>query len=116
MQPAQTAVLRALDKVTARTTTFRVDVGTTVQFERIYIRVQACMMAAPLEDPESAAFVQTWETPTEGKPSWIFSGWMYASSPALSAMDHPVYDVWVIDCLSAPQPESENKDGASDGT
>lgn len=90
--------LRALDKITARTVSFDVNVGETVKFGDIYIRPQTCKQPPPIEEPESSAFLQIWEKTPEDKSKWIFSGWMFASSPGLSAMDHPVYDVWVLDC------------------
>lgn len=102
MTPYPVAKLQSLDKMTGRTMTFNAKVGSTVKFGPVYIRVQTCRKAPPIEKPEAAAFLQIWEvTPKEQKPSWIFSGWMYASSPALSPMDHPVYDVWVLDCLDS---------------
>lgn len=91
--------LQSLDKVTARTVTFEARVGSTVKFGPIYIRVQACRKAPPTEQPESASFLQIWEVTPKGESKWIYSGWMFASSPALSPMDHPIYDVWVLDCL-----------------
>lgn len=106
--------LQTLDKITARTNTFEARVGSTVKFGPLYIKVQACRKTSPIDLPESAAFLQVWEivqdtdtiaanalaeSAEKGKPQWVFSGWMFASSPALSPMDHPVYDVWVIDCL-----------------
>jgi len=97
--------LRSLDKVTARTMTFDAQVGTTLTFGNLYIRVQTCRQSQPIDEPESAAFLQVWEDQV-GKEkssaedtSWVFSGWMFASSPGLSHMDHPVYDVWVMECL-----------------
>ena len=105
MQDFPIVKLQSLDKVTARTTTFEAKVGTTIQFGPLYIRIQACRKADPIEQPESVSFLQIWEVPPEtGKSEWVFSGWMYASSPALSAMDHPVYDVWVLDCLDQDKP------------
>lgn len=91
--------LRSLDKVTARTMTFEVRVGSTVKFGPIFIRVQSCRKAPPTEQPESASFLQIWEVTPKQESQWIYSGWMFASSPALSPMDHPIYDVWVLDCL-----------------
>lgn len=101
--------LRTLDKATARTNTLEVKVGETIQFGSLFIKVQSCRKSDPLDKPESAAFLQIWEVPINSdKSEWIFSGWMFASSPALSAMDHPVYDVWVLECTgvgkSKPQP------------
>lgn len=91
--------MQSLDKVTARTVTFEAKVGSTIKFGPIYIKIQACRKPPPIEKPEAAAFLQIWQATTAKKPEWIFSGWMFASSPSLSAMDHPIYDVWVIDCL-----------------
>lgn len=100
--------LRALDKSTARTTTFEVAVGSTIQYGSLYIKVQSCRKAEPIDKPESAAFLQVWELPPEQNDSrWVFSGWMFASSPALSAMDHPVYDVWVLSCTGKEEPVEE---------
>lgn len=120
------AKLQSLDKMTARTMTFNARVGSTVKFGPVYIRVQTCRKAPPIEKPEAAAFLQIWETtPKEQKPQWIFSGWMYASSPALSPMGHPVYDVWMLDCLdgsggaaqkpqAAPAVKKESEAGAEE--
>jgi hypothetical protein len=101
--------LQTLDKITARTSTFEANVGSTVKFGSLYIKVQSCQKAPPVEQPEAAAFLQIWEAkPGEEKKKipkdkedsqWVFSGWMFSSSPALSAMDHPIYDVWVLDCI-----------------
>ena len=102
MEPQPVAKLRTLDKVTARTMTFEAEVGSTVKFGPLFIKIRACRKAPPVEQPESAAFLQIWENSLKDKtPQWVFSGWMFASSPALSPMDHPIYDVWVLDCLAA---------------
>jgi hypothetical protein len=109
--------LRALDKITARTVSFDVKVGETVKFGDVYIRPQTCKEPPPIEEPESLAFLQIWEKTPENKSKWIFSGWMFASSPGLSAMDHPVYDVWVLDCVDAKDvkpAETENVDADKD--
>lgn len=107
MQDYPIVKLQSLDKTTARTMTFEARVGSTVKFGPLYIKVQACRKAPPIEQPESAAFLQIWEVTPDEKAKWVFSGWMFASSPALSSMDHPIYDVWVIDCLGeAPQSEA----------
>lgn len=92
--------LQTLDKATARTMTFEARVSSTVQFGPLFIKVRACRSPPPEERKESAAFLQIWENePRSGDPKWIFSGWMFGSSPALSSMDHPIYDVWVISCI-----------------
>ncbi len=103
-------VLRTIDKVSARTGTFEVPVDKTVKFgDSLYIKARACRKAAATEKPESAAFLQIWERKSQDTESrWVFSGWMFASNPAMSAMDHPIYDVWVIDCKnSATSPSQE---------
>ena len=96
-----TVKLQALDKATARTVTLEASVGSTIEYGSVFIKVQACRKADPLDKPENAAFLQVWEIPVNSdKSEWIFSGWMFSSSPALSAMHHPVYDVWVLDCMN----------------
>jgi hypothetical protein len=101
--------LRSLDKITARTLTFDAQVGNTIKFGDIYIKIQSCRKPPPVEKNEAAAFLQIWQTDKASKESrWIFSGWMFSSSPAVSGMDHPVYDVWVIDCIGK-DPEAEAK-------
>ena len=115
MQDFSIAQLQALDKSTARTGTFEAKVGSTVQYGSLSIKVQACRKTPPLEKPESAAFLQIWEVPIGAKKSeWAFSGWMFASSPALSAMDHAVYDVWVLDCLNKEKSGTETKNKNKD--
>jgi hypothetical protein len=92
-------VLQALDKVTARIKRLTVHVGQTGTFGTLSIQVDACRKAPPEDPPESAAFLKI----TDGKsdaPVTVFSGWMFASSPALSAMDHPVYDISVVACTN----------------
>jgi hypothetical protein len=107
-----TARLRMLDKVTARTSTFDVKVDTTVRFGQLYIKPRACRKAPPIEPPESASFLQVWEVKPKEKPQWVFSGWMFASSPALSSMDHPIYDVWVLDCIGTPDHPAETAESS----
>lgn len=94
----RTAVLQGLDKVTARVTTLRAEVGETVPFGTLEIIVRHCNKRPPEETPESAAFLDVWEM-RPGEPAvGLFRGWMFASSPGLNALEHPVYDVWVLDC------------------
>lgn len=92
--------VRILDKITADTKTFDLEIGKTVAYGNLRIRPTTCKKAPPIDEPESASFLQIWEKIHEGSDQWIFSGWMFASSPSLSGMEHPVYDVWVIDCKS----------------
>lgn len=90
--------VRILDKITAESRTFDLDINKTVAFGSLRIRPMTCKKSPPIEEPESASFLQIWEKMHVGSDEWVFSGWMFASSPSLSAMEHPVYDVWVIDC------------------
>ena len=108
MEDYPSVKLQGLDKSVGRTVTFEATVGSTIQYGPLFIKIHACRKAPPIEKPESAAFLQIWEVPPGAEKSeWVFSGWMFASSPALSAMDHPVYDVWVLDCLGKEEPNAE---------
>ena len=92
------AVLQGLDKVTARVSTFNAPIDATVKFGTLEIIVRKCDKRPPEETPESAAFIDVWEVRPGELTMSVYRGWMFASSPALAAMEHPVYDVWVLDC------------------
>jgi hypothetical protein len=94
----KTAVLQGLDKVTARITKLNVGVGRGIRFGSLLITVRSCNKRPPEETPEVTAFLEIIDDKPGEAPEKLFSGFMFASSPALSAMEHPVYDVWVIDC------------------
>jgi hypothetical protein len=96
--PMQVAVLGGLDKITAHVSTFEVPVGQTVSFGALQVTARACDKRPPEETPESAAFLEVVEARPGETPRPLFTGWMFASSPALSAMDNPIYDLWVLDC------------------
>lgn len=91
------ALLQGLDKVTARVSTFEAPIGQMVKFGTLEITALTCQKHPPEESPEAAAFLKITEVKPEG-PQALFSGWMFASSPALHPLQHPVYDVWVVDC------------------
>jgi len=95
------ARLRLLDKITARTSTMTLDVGKSADFGGLRITLRACRENPPTETPESAAFIEAEETRPDDSVVPVFSGWMFASSPALSAMEHPIYDVVVLGCADA---------------
>ncbi len=95
------AILQGLDKVTARVSTFPAPIGQTVKFGTLEIITRTCDKRPPEETPESAAFLDIWEVRPGEPAASVYRGWMFASSPALAAMEHPVYDVWVLDCKSA---------------
>ncbi|MBP2299463.1 DUF2155 domain-containing protein [Azospirillum picis] len=92
------AKLQWLDKVTARTSTFTIKVGETKTMGSLRITLRACRENPPIETPESAAFLEVTEVKPGEQAEAVFSGWMFASSPALSAMENAIYDVWVLDC------------------
>jgi hypothetical protein len=121
-----TATLRALDKITGRSTDIKVKVGTPVVFGSLKVELKVCYQTPPEETPESAAFLKIESTQPVAlrtikesrsekkareaaeagaepeKTPELFSGWMYASSPGLSALEHPVYDIWVVRCATPP--------------
>ena len=94
------AVLQGLDKVTARISTLEAPKDKPVRFGTLEVIVHTCSKTPPEEPPESTAFLEIYDAPVGEEPKRVFSGWMFASSPALSALEHPVYDVWVIDCMN----------------
>lgn len=98
------AVLRALDKVTARVEEIEVQAEKPYKFGTIFITVHSCRVTTPEEQPESAAFLEVGEFKTGEAETLVFRGWMFASSPALSAMEHPIYDLWVIGCRDKSAP------------
>ncbi len=99
------AVLRALDKITGRATDIEAPAGVPVRFGSLSITMRFCYTRPPEEPPETTAFLQIDEVRPGKEPARIFSGWMFASTPALHALEHPIYDVWVITCrTNAPAP------------
>jgi hypothetical protein len=95
------AWLQGLDKVTARIANFAAPVGKTVRFGSLSITVRACRTNPPEDRPENAAFLQIGER-RRGRPDKpLFSGWMFSSSPVLSALEHPVYDIELLACTTA---------------
>lgn len=97
------AVMQALDKPNARVQTFNVQVGHSATFGPLNVKVRACKKAPPEETPEAVAFVEIDDPRAkEMARQNLYKGWMFASSPALSALEHPIYDVWVLDCKNSP--------------
>jgi hypothetical protein len=94
------AILQGLDKVTARVSRLVVPVDTPTVFGTLTITVRACRKSAPEDTPEAAAFLEINDQRPDGPVTQVYSGWMFASSPALAAMELPTYDVWVLDCVS----------------
>lgn len=95
------ALMQGLDKVTARISSFTAPIGKSVRFGTLEITARKCHKRPPEDPPESAAFLEIRDIRRGEAPLLLFRGWMFASSPALSALEHPVYDVWVKDCLNS---------------
>jgi hypothetical protein len=125
MQMFSSEKLRALDKITGNSVDLSARVGDTLDFGRLRVTARACYQSYPRDAPEAAAFLEIRATPIApkdaaapavvsssrmnrganpiGEDGLLFSGWMFASSPGISALEHPTYDVWVISCsASAP--------------
>lgn len=98
-------VLRALDKITARITEMDVPVGVEQRFGTLAINALYCRTRPPIEPPETFAYLEIDDIKRGGTRDRVFEGWMVASSPALNALEHPVYDVWVINCKTV-EPEA----------
>jgi len=92
------AVLRALDKITGRTADLDAPVGVPVSFGTLTVVAHTCHTRPPEETPETTAFLEIDDQQVGEERKRTFAGWMFASSPALHALEHPVYDVWVITC------------------
>lgn len=92
------AVLRGLDKITARATTIYAPIGVPVRYATLTITARYCYSTPITETPETTAFLQIVDHRPDQAERKVFSGWMLASSPSLNGMEHPLYDVWVISC------------------
>ncbi|HZP19278.1 MAG TPA: DUF2155 domain-containing protein [Bauldia sp.] len=104
------AVFAGLDKITGRIINFDVYMDETVQFGALQVTPRVCYTRPPTEPPQTDAFVQVDEITLNRKVRRIFSGWMFAASPGLHAVDHAVYDVWLTDCkMSSTVPPPAKK-------
>ena len=124
MTPEPVAVMQGIDKITARVSRFEAPVGEQARFGTLSIRVRDCERSPPEERPENAAFVEITEDRPGEEKQRLFSGWMFSSSPALSALEHPVYDVNLLACKAAsgspppvppPPPPAPKSPGRSRG-
>jgi len=87
-----------LDKITGRLVTFDVYIDETVQFGALQITPRACYTRPPTEIQRTSVFIEVDQVNLSGGTKRIFTGWMFADSPALNAIDHPVYDLWLVSC------------------
>src|SRR4029077_18170462 len=110
MVPQPIAILQGLDKVAAKVSQIEAPVGSSITFGTLSILVRDCETSPPDAAPDNAAFIQVYETPPGEGTKRLFSGWMFSSSPALSGLEHPVYDVTLLGCkaASAPTPPAPN--------
>ncbi|MBM3481769.1 MAG: DUF2155 domain-containing protein [Alphaproteobacteria bacterium] len=99
-----TAKLQALDKVTARISALDAPIDSVVTFGTLEVTVRSCYKAPPEEPPENAVFLEIRELRRNEEPRVVFTGWMFSSTPGLSTLEHPVYDIWVVDCVTLPPP------------
>jgi hypothetical protein len=106
------AIFSGLDKITGRIINFEEDIGETVQFGALRVKTDACYTRPATEAANTNAFVEVDEITLQGEVKRIFSGWMFAASPGLHGVEHPIYDIWLTDCknpdttvVSAAPPE-----------
>lgn len=110
------AVFSALDKVTARISKIEVPLNETVQFGSLKVTPRACYSRPATERPKTTSFVEVSEVQLEGAEQKIFSGWMFAESPGLNAVEHPVFDVWLTDCTGGAEPRQAARGAEAGGT
>jgi hypothetical protein len=100
--PNKKASFSGLDKITGRIINFDEDIGETVQFGALRVKTDACYTRPATEAANTDAFVEVDEITLQGEVKRIFSGWMFAASPGLHGVEHPIYDIWLTDC-KAPE-------------
>ena len=103
------AAFSGLDKITGRITSFDVYIDETVQFGALQITPRACYTRPPTETQRTSVFVEVDQVSLKGSVTRIFTGWMFADSPALNAIDHAVYDIWLLNCKQSsdvPPPDA----------
>ena len=104
------AEFSGLDKITGRTTTFDVYINETVQFGALQVTPRVCYSRPETEAPKTDSFVEVDEITLDRKIRRIFTGWMFADSPGLNAVEHPIYDVWLTGCKATsdiPPPKAQ---------
>lgn len=101
---AERAVIRGLDKVTGHARDYALTLGRATRIGSLEVVARACSKRAPEETPEVSIYLEVFDhpTPVEGQETpervELFRGWIFASSPGLHALEHPVYDIWAVDC------------------
>ena len=111
------AAFSGLDKITGRITNFDVYIDETVQFGALQLTPRVCYTRPPTETQRTSVFLEVDQVSLKGGTQRIFTGWMFADSPALNAIDHPVYDIWLVDCKQqSDTPPPDNGTVASSET
>ncbi|MCL8383014.1 MULTISPECIES: DUF2155 domain-containing protein [Xanthobacter] len=95
------AVYAGLDKITGRITSFDIAIGETAQFGALQVTPRVCYTRPATETQNTTSFTEVNEVTLQGQAKRIFTGWMFAASPGLHAVEHPIYDVWLIGCKAA---------------
>jgi len=112
----EVAIFAALDKVTARINRLEVPLNTTVRFGSLKVTPRVCYSRPPTEPPKTTTFVEVEEVQLDGDEERIFTGWMFAESPGLNAVEHPVFDVWLTGCAKPLATASQGRGRAGSGT
>ena len=102
-----TARMQAMDKITGRVSEIDVPVNGLANFGTFSILVRKCVTKSPEETPENIAFVDVVDNYRSDNPVNIFKGWMFSSTPALNAVEHPIYDIWLLKCYNRPQDRAQ---------
>src|SRR6516165_5330295 len=112
------AVFAALDKVTGRISHLEIPINQTVQFGALKVTPRVCYTRPPTEPPDTASFIEVDEIKLNGEVERIFTGWMFAESPGLHAVEHPVFDVWLTSCKTNEPvtPAGSEQNAAAPGT
>ena len=100
---ADVVVLEGLNKITAKSYKYNVKVGDSINFERLTIQPLICWKSSPDQVSENKVLLRIIETSVGGDKKEIFYGWMFSSSPSASSMEHPMYDIRIVDCLKSPE-------------
>ncbi len=116
------AVFAALDKVTAKISRLEVKLNDTATFGALKVTPRVCYSRPPTEMPKTSTFIEVDEIQLDGKQNRVFSGWMFAESPALNPLEHPVFDIWLTECTAplrpgvaekGPQPRPKGQPGTA---
>jgi len=107
-----TAVFSGLDKITGRIITFDVAVNETVQFGALQVTPRVCYTRPPSETANTDSFIEVDEVTLQGEVRRVFTGWMFAASPGLHAVEHAIYDVWLVDCKGGAQAVADTQPAA----